>query len=265
MLLGVHSGYVTDSDDETMRIAELSARTGVPIARIKFYIREGLVPRGERTAEHQALYRAEHVRRLRLVRALVTVGGIGVADTRRLLADLDEDRPDLGETLARVMHALPSAKRRTADEHRERAVAELDALVERRGWTLHEGNPARETVIDALATLDELGLPNPELALDAYAQAAELVAETELRIIGGSDDPRGIVENAVVGTVVGESLLAGMRRLAHAQLAPGRLAAEGHVEPGDAALSGDSAAAPTPGPARAHAIEDEDEDKGEDD
>ncbi|WP_346281659.1 MerR family DNA-binding transcriptional regulator, partial [Pseudonocardia sp.] len=33
-----------------MRMAELSARTGVPIPTIKFYLREGLLPPGERTS-----------------------------------------------------------------------------------------------------------------------------------------------------------------------------------------------------------------------
>ena len=39
-----------------MRISELSARTGVPVATIKYYLREGLLPEGERTAPTQATY-----------------------------------------------------------------------------------------------------------------------------------------------------------------------------------------------------------------
>ena len=37
-----------------MRISELSSVTGVPVPTIKYYIREGLLPRGERTAANQA-------------------------------------------------------------------------------------------------------------------------------------------------------------------------------------------------------------------
>ena len=37
-----------------MRMAELSRRTGVPVPTIKYYLREGLLPPGERTSPNQA-------------------------------------------------------------------------------------------------------------------------------------------------------------------------------------------------------------------
>ncbi len=57
-----------------MRISELSRTTGVPIATIKFYLREHLLPEGTRTSATQAQYGEEHVSRLRLVRALIGPG-----------------------------------------------------------------------------------------------------------------------------------------------------------------------------------------------
>ena len=39
-----------------MRISELSAQTGVPVPTIKYYLREGLLPEGERSAPTQAAY-----------------------------------------------------------------------------------------------------------------------------------------------------------------------------------------------------------------
>ncbi|MET1074743.1 MAG: MerR family transcriptional regulator, partial [Umezawaea sp.] len=52
-----------------MRMAELSAESGVPVATIKYYLREGLVPAGELTSPNQAQYQARHLQRLKLVRA----------------------------------------------------------------------------------------------------------------------------------------------------------------------------------------------------
>src|SRR5919197_5194181 len=77
-----------------MRIAELSRQTGVPVATIKYYLREGLLPAGEATGPNQAQYGEEHVRRLRLIRALVTVGGVSIASVGAVLEAIDAvDRP----------------------------------------------------------------------------------------------------------------------------------------------------------------------------
>ena len=73
-----------------MRISELSRVSGVPVATIKFYLREGLVPEGVRTSPNQAQYDDAHVQRLRLVRALVGVGGLSLAATKNVLGHIDE-------------------------------------------------------------------------------------------------------------------------------------------------------------------------------
>ncbi|RAC11977.1 MerR family transcriptional regulator, partial [Burkholderia multivorans] len=54
-----------------MRISELSRRSDVPVATIKYYLREGLLPAGERTSATQAVYTDAHVNRLALIRALL--------------------------------------------------------------------------------------------------------------------------------------------------------------------------------------------------
>ena len=51
-----------------MRISELSSQTGVPVATIKFYLREKLLQEGIRTSATQAQYNESHVARLRLIR-----------------------------------------------------------------------------------------------------------------------------------------------------------------------------------------------------
>src|SRR5439155_716721 len=62
-----------------MKMSELSRASGVPIATIKFYLREKLLPAGRATAATQAQYDEKHLARLRLIRALVDVGGLPLA------------------------------------------------------------------------------------------------------------------------------------------------------------------------------------------
>lgn len=46
---------------------------------IKYYLREGLLAAGELTSPNQAHYGPGHERRLRLIRALLDVGGLSLA------------------------------------------------------------------------------------------------------------------------------------------------------------------------------------------
>jgi hypothetical protein len=57
-----------------MRLSELSERSGVSIATIKYYLREGLLAPGRRVSATTADYDESHLRRLRLVRALIQSG-----------------------------------------------------------------------------------------------------------------------------------------------------------------------------------------------
>ncbi len=72
-----------------MRISELSAQTGVTVPTIKYYLREELLPEGERSSATQAAYGEKHVERLRVIRALLDAG-VSIAETRRVLGALDD-------------------------------------------------------------------------------------------------------------------------------------------------------------------------------
>src|SRR5690349_4162047 len=86
-----------------MRISELSERSGVAVPTIKYYLREGLVPDGERRSATQADYEIAHLERLRLIRALVD-SGVSIAATRNVLAALDDPPADAHHLLG-VAHA----------------------------------------------------------------------------------------------------------------------------------------------------------------
>src|SRR5690349_14673458 len=89
-----------------MRIRELAVATGVPIATIKYYLREHLLEPGTPTATTQADYGDHHVERLRLLRVLREVGEIPIASLRAVVAAIDDPALPLHEVLGRAHHAL---------------------------------------------------------------------------------------------------------------------------------------------------------------
>src|SRR5262249_31390262 len=89
-----------------MLMAELSKRSGVPVATIKYYLREGLLPPGEATSATRADYGEHHLRRLRLIRALLEVGEVPLAGIGRILAAVDDESVSLHEVLGAVQYAL---------------------------------------------------------------------------------------------------------------------------------------------------------------
>ena len=73
-----------------MRISELSRESGVPVATIKFYLRERLLHDGVLTSATQAQYDQTHVARLRLVRALIGPGGLSIAAARSVIEAIED-------------------------------------------------------------------------------------------------------------------------------------------------------------------------------
>jgi DNA-binding transcriptional MerR regulator len=200
-----------------MRVGELSRRSGVSVASIKYYLREGLLPPGERTGPNQASYDDGHVRRLRMVRALIDVGGLSVAATRGVLAAVDDPEVPLHEALGSAQATTPPPGGGTDDADDEaRAGAEraLADLVRERGWHVSSKNPAWDTAVEVLATYARLGDDDLARQLGLYASAMEEVARQEVAAVVDRGDRARTVEGAVVGTVLGDTLLAALRRLA---------------------------------------------------
>ena len=69
-----------------MRLAELSERSGVSAAMIKYYLRQGMLAPGRKVGATTAEYDESHLRRLRLVRALIEVGRLPSAKADKMAA-----------------------------------------------------------------------------------------------------------------------------------------------------------------------------------
>ncbi|MFF5786849.1 MerR family transcriptional regulator [Streptomyces sp. NPDC012693] len=197
-----------------MRIGELSRRTGVSVPTIKFYVREGLLPAGELTSPNQASYGETHVQRLRLIRALLDVGGLSVAGIREVIVAVDDPERSVHEVLGAAADRMVPRYEREPGGGVEEARERVAALIAARGWRVHPESPASEALTVALAVLEEVGHDTFTEVLDAYAYAAERVAVADLDYVAHQVAREELVESVVVGTVIGDAIFSALRRMA---------------------------------------------------
>ena len=192
-----------------MWISELSDRSGVPLATIKYYLREGLLPPGEQVSATRARYDESHVRQLRLVRALVGIGGLSIARVRAVLEAVADDSLTMHDVLGAAHGALVPSAGLVSDESRARVVR----LLRQRKWHVHGKSPDQNLLAAALDAIDRVGHPIDDRLLSVYAGAADSVAAAE---VAGLDakDRASAVEQAVVFTALGGPVLLALRRLA---------------------------------------------------
>ena len=191
-----------------MRISELSSQTGVPVATIKFYLREQLLHEGVRTSATQAQYDESHVARLRLIRALMGTAGLSIAAAHRVIRAIEEPPESVHELLgvAAIAVARPGV---STDGH-----PRVHELMRRWGWQIEEKDCRTHAALDdALRALDEAGFELPEGALDFYLDHMRQIAQYEIDNVP-TDSPTAAVRYVVLGTVLVEPLILALRRLA---------------------------------------------------
>lgn len=202
-----------------MRLADLSRRSGVSTATIKYYLREGLLPPGRQINTTTAEYDDEHLRRLRLVRAMIQVGGLPVATVREVLRHVDDE--SLGRTirLGAALWALPQVPEPDEDDAFVRAAhREVGELLDRLGWSnaklLTTISPAYRSLVVAVAAFRRLGYDWGFELMVSYAQLMHEVARLDLDFVETHPSEAEKVETAVLGSVLTEPMLQALRRLA---------------------------------------------------
>lgn len=162
-----------------MTIVELSRRSGVPVATIKFYVRSGILPPGDPVAANRTEYRQDHLTRLDLIRAFRDLGrfrletarrviellGTGGPVDRRLVIALDELSLVPGED-DRPPFAPPEAAR---------AQAEVAGLLAQFGWDDADDPPAAGADL-ATAIVLLRRLVDPELGIEALVPFGQAIA-----------------------------------------------------------------------------------------
>jgi DNA-binding transcriptional MerR regulator len=199
-----------------MKISELSQRSGVPLPTIKFYIREGLLPAGQRTAQNQADYNDEHLARLALIRALKDDAGLAIAAITRALRASDAARAAGGDFVGTAIDAIrrPGGPELSeTDPEFQRACADVRAVAAALKWKIDEASSALHEAARALAVARR---SFPQASADPYAKAAQDLAAHEIPEGWRPDAaPNVSLHYAVLGTVLAEPLLLALRRMAH--------------------------------------------------
>jgi DNA-binding transcriptional MerR regulator len=200
-----------------MRISALAAEAGLPLATVKFYLREGLLHPGLASSATQATYDESHVRRLRLIRALTGSVGLSVQQAGTILSLIDDPGDDLYTTLGRAVGALPPVvPEASGEDPYPRARAALAAL----GQLYDPRFAAVAQLESALAAAEAAGLPISEERLLAYGRNLREIAAFDLERM--PHEPHAAVEYTVLGTALYEPVILALRRLAHQDIAARR-------------------------------------------
>jgi DNA-binding transcriptional MerR regulator len=197
-----------------MKISQLCEASGVSVPSIKFYLREGLLHSGERTSPNQADYDAGHIERLRLIRALIDVGGLSVATAHRVLEAVDARELPLDYVFGVAQYAVSDTTLYDDVDAESTGLQVVDAAIERMGWSVTAENPGRHGAARILDTYTGLGHEHLAHIPDGYAHAAELIAQADLDAVATRNDVRDMAETVVIGTVLGDGLVASLRRIA---------------------------------------------------
>ena len=199
-----------------MRISALVERTGVPLATVKYYLREGLLQPGIATGATQARYTEDHVRRLQVIKALTSTAGLPLQKVKVVLDLIDDPGDDMYSALGRAVASLPPYREETAVEF-----PRARALLERVGQLYDPGYAATAQLEHALQAAEEAGIGMSDERLQVYARQIRGIAEFDLQRMAGSE--LSPIEYAVLGTALYEPVILAMRRLAHQDIAAKRL------------------------------------------
>ncbi|MEU2333639.1 MerR family transcriptional regulator [Streptomyces sp. NPDC006654] len=202
-----------------MRLARLSERSGVPVATIKYYLREGLLPPGRQVNTTTAEYDEAHLRRLRLVRAMIQVGRVPVAKVREVLGHVDDE--SLGRTIrvGAALWALPQVPEPDEDDEYVRAAhREVGALLTTLGWEnakqLTTVSPAYRRLVVSVAAFRRLGYDWDSELLVTRAKLMHQAAIADLDFLETQPSEKEKVAAAVASAVLVEPMLQALHRLA---------------------------------------------------
>lgn len=159
------------ADAPALKISELAEGAGVPVATVRHYLREGLLPEGRKTSRNMAYYPAEMVDRIRLIKLLQEERFMPLKVIRELLeregGDPDAVRSLLAEADRGIDRALARERERTpAAEVSERFAVPLEVL----------------------ERLAEVGILSP--AAEGYTPADVRIVEAIARFRAGGYDER---------------------------------------------------------------------------
>lgn len=196
-----------------MQLHELSQRSGVAPASIKYYLREGLLPPGEAVHATRAEYSASHLERLELIQALRRIVGLNIGQIRGLVKMADDGVPRL-DLLAAVQRVVLDLGNYTTAIGGEAAEATA-AVVRLRGWP-DSPSDARNALTAHLELMAGLKIPVSATVLEAYSKAMDDVAGIDIAATTAPESTDRLILTAAVGMHMHSQLLLKLLALAQA-------------------------------------------------
>lgn len=196
-----------------MLVSELADRADVPLATVKYYLREGLLPAGETTGPRRAEYDESHVRRLRVLRLLREVGGVPVTSLRQVVDALEDETLPVPAAMTVVADVIADAP--PADFQDPASLDLVDAIFDRVGWDhIRPESIDRQRLASLVSLLNEPGpLAASSEILAFYAEAADRVARIEVEMLDHSVERSQLLEQLVTGSVVYGQVFGLLRQL----------------------------------------------------
>lgn len=189
---------------QIMRISEVSRRSGVSVATIKYYLREGMLPQGTPLSPRDAEYSEAHLERLEIIRNLREIAHLPIETIKRLLNAADDPKLPI-PALVGLAHAAALPK--TADPPPDAAaLAQAAEFYGELGWTLPPQHPVFAQTARLLALLQANGAPSTPASLQPYIQAVSQLTAVELGVTR-SESRLLLVHDVVLGTYLGNQLL----------------------------------------------------------
>jgi DNA-binding transcriptional MerR regulator len=199
-----------------MLVSELADRADVPLATVKYYLREGLLPAGDATGPRRAEYDESHLRRLRVLRALREVGGAPVSALQVIVDAIEDDARSSHETFCAISDALSPPLADEAQRPDPELSRAVETAIDAVGWDGIRPDAAARRRLEAVVQLGgaELLTVNREI-LGYYAHLADELCRAEISQVDLTKDRQGVLEDMVVGEAVFGEILALFRRLGH--------------------------------------------------
>ena len=138
---------------KTMLVSELADRADVPLATVKYYLREGLLPPGEIVGPRRAEYDEAHLRRLRVLRALREVGGASVSALQVIVDAVEDDSRPSHEIFCEIADALSPPLPDEAQRPDPELGRSVDAAIDAVGWSDIRPDAAARSRLDAVVQL----------------------------------------------------------------------------------------------------------------
>lgn len=211
---------------EYLRIGELARRSGVPIATLKFYLREGLITPAHKSGRTMAWYHPSVVERIKSIRELQERQFLPLDIIRETIerGDAAADDHAMADAIADVLIRRGGKRSRTREEVLAHGAkpAELEWL-QRAGLAVPDADGCYRG--DDLALLSTLGAARksglgaemlPFEIIGDYIGALNRLVEVELRVyragVIGRAKPSEVAKLTKVATELSERLVVLLRR-----------------------------------------------------